>query len=339
MRAISLFLLVIAAWAQSPSSSVTKGIDDFHHGRYAEARNILEKSPGDENARVFLALTRAALGSCKQAEPELDHQFAVNSQPSLRRLAGLALIQCRLSENNLAGAFPVLTELQKSFPGDADVLYEAAKVYRKAWNDTVYEMYRKTPASFRVNQLSAEIFEIQSQYPQAVSEYRKAIQKSPAALDLHFHLGRALLLESHDPKNLEEARREFEAELKLNPSDAAAEYEIGQISVAQQDAVGADAHFEKAISLNPDFPEALAALGRLRLDAKRYGDAIRLLEQAVKQRPAMESAHYSLMLAYRNAGRAEDARREKEILDKLQRPPDGEFTEFLKKLGEKAPQP
>ena len=123
MRATSLFLLFIsAAWTQPSGSGLTKGIDDFHHGRYNEARNILEKYPGDENARTFLALSRAALGSCKQAEPELDRQFAAGSQPLLHRLAGLALVQCRLSENNLAGAFPVLTELQKSFPGDADVL-------------------------------------------------------------------------------------------------------------------------------------------------------------------------------------------------------------------------
>ena len=41
------------------------------------------------------------------------------------------------------------------------------------------------------------------------------------------------------------------------------------------------------------------------------------------------------MLAYRNAGRLEDARREKAILDAIQKPPEGEFTDFLKKLGEK----
>ena len=43
------------------------------------------------------------------------------------------------------------------------------------------------------------------------------------------------------------------------------------------------------------------------------------------------------MLAYRNAGRMEDAQREKAVFDKLSKPPEGEFTEFLKKLGEKAP--
>ena len=104
----------------------------------------------------------------------------------------------------------------------------------KAWNDAVFQMYQKTPASFRVNQLSGEIFEMQGRYQEAAAEYRKAIQKNPAALNLHFRLGRALLLQSHDPANLREARKEFEAELALNPRDAVAEYQVGQILLAEQ---------------------------------------------------------------------------------------------------------
>ena len=86
-----------------------------------------------------------------------------------------------------------------------------------------------------MNQISAEIFEIQGRYAEAAAEYRKAIEKNSAALDLHFRLGRALLLESHSPENLALARREFEAELGLNPGDAVAEYEIGQILLAGQE--------------------------------------------------------------------------------------------------------
>jgi hypothetical protein len=43
------------------------------------------------------------------------------------------------------------------------------------------------------------------------------------------------------------------------------------------------------------------------------------------------------MMAYRNSGDMEAAKREKQTLDSLQKPPEGEFTEFLKKLGEKPP--
>jgi hypothetical protein len=45
------------------------------------------------------------------------------------------------------------------------------------------------------------------------------------------------------------------------------------------------------------------------------------------------------MMAYRDAGETAKAKAEKATLDKLQRPAEGEFTEFLKKLGEKPPEP
>ena len=51
----------------------------------------------------------------------------------------------------------------------------------KAWNDAIYRMYQKAPSSYRVDQLSAEVFETQGKYTEAVAEYRKAIAKNPKA--------------------------------------------------------------------------------------------------------------------------------------------------------------
>ncbi len=205
----------------------------------------------------------------------------------------------------------------------------------KAWNDAIYRMYQKAPASYRVDQLSAEVFETQGKYPEAIAEYRKAIGKNPKALDLHYRLGRALLQQSHDPAVLAEARKEFAAELALNPADAVAEYQVGQVLTAEQKKSEAAAHFERAAELRPDFAEALIAVAKLRADAKQYAAAIALLERAIKLQPRNETAHYNLMMTYRNAGRTADAQREKAELDKLQKPPEGEFTDFLKRLGDK----
>jgi len=144
-------------------------------------------------------------------------------------------------------------------------------------------------------------------------------------------------MQSHAPEAMDEARGDFAAELKLNPNDAVAEYEIGQILLAENKPQEAAPRLERALALAPDFAEALLAVARMRSDAKRYDDAIQLLERAARLQPENESVHYNLMLAYRNAGRNADALREKDVIDKLQRPPAGEFTEFLKKLGEKAP--
>jgi tetratricopeptide (TPR) repeat protein len=330
--------IVCAAFAQDP---VARGIEEFHQGKYAAAKTTLEQAlkqkPGDAHARTFLALARAATGGCDAAATDLAEIFAASKDADLRRLSGLGLAQCHLARNRYDLALPVVLELEKRFPADADVLYEAAKLHMKAWNDVVFQMFQKTPASYRVNQVSAEIFEVQGRYAESAAEYRKAIQKNPDALNLHFRLGRALLMQSHAPETLAEARKEFEDELRLNPSDAVAEYEIGQTLLAENKPQEAAPRFERALAESPDFGEALLAVAKMRADAKRYDEAIQLLERAVRLQPQNEAAHYNLMLAYRNAGRAADALREKAEIDKLQRPPAGEFTEFLKKLGEKAP--
>jgi len=223
----------------------------------------------------------------------------------------------------------VTRRLESEFPSDADVLYQSARLHMRAFNDAVSRMYQHGPTSFRVHQLSGEIFETQGRLPEAIGEYRKAIARNPAAVNLHYRLGRALALESR----LDEAQREFELELRLNPSDALAEYQIAQILAVRQKPAEAAERFKRALSLRPEFVEAMVALAKLVPES-----AIPLLEKATALAARNESARYALMLAYRNAGRLEDAQKQKAELDKLQRPPEGEFTEFLKKLGEKPKQ-
>jgi Tfp pilus assembly protein PilF len=328
-------LLILLALCQADPAS--QGIAEFKSGDYTSARQHLDQAQSNPEARLYLALTRAATGECSAATAELERQFALKSNANAQRLSGLALAQCRISAKQFADAAPIVARLEKEFPKDADVLYVSASFHMKAWNDAIYRMYRDAPASYRVDQLSAEVFETQGKFAEAIAEYKKAIAKNPKAINLHYRLGRAILMQSHDPAALDLARREFEAELTLNPADAVAEYQVAQILNSQEKKTQAAVHFERAAALRPDFPEALIAVAKLRSEAKRFDDAVILLERAVKLQPRLEAAHYSLMMAYRNAGRSADAQREKAELDKLQRPPEGEFTDFLKRLGEKAP--
>jgi tetratricopeptide (TPR) repeat protein len=340
MRVTNLFLFsTLAFFAQS--DPLVQGLEAFHTGDYVQAERSFRVSLKDgkvddaERARAFLALTLAATNRCTEAEPALVKAGASKSA-EIRRLAGLALVQCRIASNHLDDAAAVLSRLKASYPADADVLYQSARLHMTAWNDAIHMLYEKAPASFRVNQLSGEILETQGQFSEAAIEYRKAIAKNPQALNLHFRLARALLMGSHTPEGLEAAMKELDAELALNPSDCVALYQAAQIYLNQQKPQQAEANLQRALDINPTFPEALIALGKLRMDEKKYTDAVSLLQKAVTLMPKSESAHYSLMMAYRNAGRMADARREKAVLDKLQKPPEGEFTEFLKKLGEKS---
>ena len=326
----------MAGWAAAAQSPVDDGVRLFREGQFAAAEERLAGRT-EPVAIAYHALALAATGRCEEARSQLEASFAA-VESELRRLAGLALVRCDVSAGRFAGAVQTLEALRQQFPDAPDVLYENARLHVKGWNVAVEELFDKAPGSFRVNQLSAEIFEIQGAYAEAVAEYRQAIEKAPGTLNLHYRLGRALLLSSHEPETLAEARQAFEAELELNPRDAAAEYQIAQIVAVEGEAAEARRRLERAVELDPEFPEALTALGRARLEAGEAAEAVELFERATRLAPESEAAWYGLMLAYRNAGRREEALEAKKRLDALQALPEGEFTEFLRRIGE-APKP
>src|SRR5579863_3543456 len=307
MRVIKLALLAAATLHAVTLDEDHDGIAAFKEGRYSEALVKLKnaKDPAD---RAFLALTQAAMGDCKSALPGLT---AIYADPALSRLTGLAAVKC-----DSANAFTLVQKLEERFPNDPDVLYTAAKLHMKAFNDATFAMFQRAPSSYRVHELSAEIFEIQNRYAEAEGEYRKAIALNPAAPELHFELGRAILLESHGPEALERASVEFQAELKLSPEDAAAEFQLGQIAETQGKTAEARGHFERAVTLSPRFVQALVALGKLHLQDKRYAEAIDALTRAVTIDPANESAHYGLLTAYRDAGQMDKAKAEMAVLER-----------------------
>jgi predicted Zn-dependent protease len=334
-----VFLLLFAAVQRDP---FLDGLSHFKKGEYAAAESAFQEAVATQQeprARSFLALARAANGKCDAALADLSAEYAKTSDLSLRRLLGLGLVQCYISGNRPLDALSVLLKLKVQYPSDADILYRIAQLYSQAWNQTIREIFRETPSSFRVNQLSGEIFVTEGKYTEACEEFRKAISKAPNTLELHFELGRALLMSAHTAAALSQAEGEFEAELKLNSKDPAAEFELAQILLTKQSRGAGLQHLQRAVDLDPNFTDALISLGRAKLEDKDYNAAIALLDRAVQVQPGNEAAHYSLMMAYRNAGRAQDAVREQSELEKLQAAPNGEFRNFLRKLGEKAPHP
>lgn len=330
IAALSVTVACMAA-AQSP---VEDALADFSQGRYTEVLARLQNEK-DDRSRAVYALAQAATGKCAAALPQLTK--LVPDLP-LTRLEGIAAIKCDLAADHLNEAFAILQPLEQKYPNDPDVLYLAAKLHMKGFNDATLAMFRRTPASYRVHELSAEILETQSRYGDAIAEYRKAIQSNPKAADLHFRLGRALLLESHEGKALDEAAMEFQSELRLSPEDSACEFQLGQIAMVKGNAAEGKQHMERALQLSPDFVQPLIALGKMAGREKDSKTAVALLTHATTLQPENQSAHYALMTAYRDSGDVEKAKTEKAILDKLQTPASGEFSEFLKKIGEKPAQ-
>ena len=329
--AACLSCLLFAGLSARADQRFEDGLRLYDSGEYAAAKQHFAES-SDPRAPTLEAVVDASLGQCRKALARLE--TADRQDLTVAKLAGLAMARCAIAEKRFDAALVALKDLPAKLADDPDVLYETARLYLKGWNDAVEDMFASAPASFRVNQLSAEIFEIQGRYDDAVREYRKALEKAPGTLNLHYRLGRALLMRSHEPQALTEALEEFRAELQLNPRDAVAEFQVGQILQVLGRPSEALPHFERAVALDGEFPEALVALAKERSRLEEYEEAISLLERALALHPESEPAHYSLMLAYRNAGRRDDARRIQQALEELQAPSEGEFSDFLKRIGE-----
>ncbi len=273
MRVISFaWALVIAAClAQAADDHLQRGMQLFDEGKFGAAMTELRQASGTQ-ATVYLALTQAATNDCASAMPVLDEQAKrLNTEEG--RLAGLAAAKCASAAGDVAHALALLQPLQMRYPKDADVLYLAAETEMKAFNETTFAMFQRTPSSYRVHELSAEILEVQNRYSDAVAEYRKAIEGNPKAPDLHYRLGRAMLLQGHSPELLVEAAKAFAAELQISPEDSASEFQLGQIAQVQGRTEEAQSHFSTALKLSPTFANAMIALGKLYVQQKRYQPA------------------------------------------------------------------
>ena len=112
------------------------------------------------------------------------------------------------------------------------------------------------------------------------------------------------------PDFKELAKKELQQELEIDPSNAGAEYMLGEMARQAGDFDSAIEHFGKATKLDPNFADAYLGLGTSLMAEKNYAAAIALLEMAVKLQPQNPAGHYSLATAYARTGRKQDAERE-----------------------------
>jgi Flp pilus assembly protein TadD len=102
----------------------------------------------------------------------------------------------------------------------------------------------------------------------------------------------------------------MEQELEIDPSNAGAEYVLGELARQQGQWPDAIAHLSRATKLDAGFGDAYLGLGASLLSAKRFSEAIAPLQTAVKLEPQNPGAHYNLAVAFSRSGRKEEADKE-----------------------------
>lgn len=256
------------------------------------------------------AVQLALAGRCSEAMPLLKQVAPSGLDRESRRLVGKAGVRCAMILNQQADATAFLARLQQEFPADPDILFLAVHVYSDLSQNNSQALLKSAPDSQEVIQLNAESFEKQGDLPKAIAEYRLLIQRAPGMPGIHYRIGGLIMSGPANSTSAEEARKEFEAELKVYPQNAAAEYYLGVLAQQADQIPDAIDHFTRSAKLYPDFAEAHLGLGRALLDSGKTTEAVSPLETAARLAPENPNIHFALATAYQRLGRKTEAVRE-----------------------------
>ncbi|HXP15610.1 MAG TPA: tetratricopeptide repeat protein [Terriglobales bacterium] len=257
------------------------------------------------------AIKLAETRHCAEALPFLKKSLARVVDKQLKRSVGLDGVRCAMSLNQPDAALAFLQVITRDFPQDPEVLYLAVHTYSDLSTRAAQELATRAPNSPQAHELNAEALEMQGKWDEAAKEYQAIQHREPRLPGIHFRLGRLILSRPNPPTDMvEQARKEFQQELEIDPNDAGAEYVLGELARQESQWSEAIAHFSKATKLDTTFGDAFLGLGTSLLSSKQFSQAIPPLETAVKLEPQNPAAHYSLAMAYSRAGRARDAERE-----------------------------
>ncbi|HLY16054.1 MAG TPA: FG-GAP-like repeat-containing protein [Bryobacteraceae bacterium] len=161
--------------------------------------------------------------------------------------------------------------------------------------------------------LGKAFYENPTTQPQAVDEFKHALDLAPDSARERINYGLALLRAGKTKEGVAELQRAQ----KQDPSIPHTWFNLGIAYKKEGAYAPAVAQFEGLLKLVPGEPISHYNLGVLHKLADKRDLAIKEFETAERHNPNLAAAHFQLYNMYRQAGRAEDAARELAIFQKL----------------------
>ena len=172
---------------------------------------------------------------------------------------------------------------------------EAISLYRKA-----IERKMEYPSQLHVG-LGTYLLQ-QGKIEEAIYEFDYAVKLKPDALTFN-NLGVALGLKGRT----DEAMQCHKKAIQLDPKNAEARYNLGNILLSQNKLKQAISEYEKALSIKPKYTKANINLAVALERESRFDEAIEYADKAVKTEPNNVDAQYNLAVSLGQQGRLDEA--------------------------------
>lgn len=284
-------------------------------GRLPDAREAFRhasETVADARAAFrSLALVQIQIGETAEAVAILTRLSASAPRDlETRRL----LAQALTATGQVAEAVQTLEEARALAPDDAEVTFLLAAAYlqSKRVNDAG-RLFAEVAAARPIPQtwvLIGRTYRDFRLFDEARKAFKTALERDPTTRRAHYYLGTVAIMSEGDLP-LEEAIREFRAELKLTPEDPVVHLRLGMALADARREKEALQPLQIAARLSPS-AVAFHHLGRCQLAVGRPVEAITSLRRALDlaatdDGPRVQRIHYQLALALRETGAAADA--------------------------------
>ncbi len=165
---------------------------------------------------------------------------------------------------------------------------------------------RERPQDARRHGKLGLVYEANDLWPEARASFERA--RALATDEPAWHLHAAIV--QHKLGDAQAALASLREGVRLHPGFAPLAGRLGDLCLQGGDFEGGRSAYEAAARLAPQAPEPLVGLGEIALADGEPELAIEYLERAIALDPDYRCARYVLGLAYRAAGRQEEAQRE-----------------------------
>lgn len=286
------------------------GVIYFQQGRFELAvpalRQAIKLKPSLPNLEALLAMSLSGMGAYQEAKPSLEKSYKRTVDPVLKRAAGLQLQRTYTGLGQDDKAVEIALEMTTLYPKDPEVLYHAGRLFGNYAYLTTVKLGEVAPDSLWLHLAAGEANESMGRVDAAIQEYRQVLSMHPNRHGVHYRIGRTLLARgrqsTEDTVSESEALREFELELEIDPTNANAAYEAGEIHRKSARFDKALELFLQAVKYYPDFEEAQIALGRTLVSSGRAEEAIEPLRKAIALNSNNEVSWFQLAQAMRALG-------------------------------------
>jgi len=213
--------------------------------RYPEAmtefRRALKLKSSLTGANFFLGVDYCKMGEGPKAVQYLKAALKASSnQPEI----WLWLATAQEISGDIDAEVATMRNALSAHPKDVDLLYLLGHAYERLGKQEVALMEKIAPESFRKEQFLAESYAASNEWPSAVIHFQNALTVAPQQTGLHVELGEVLL---HAGK-VNQAGREFDEELQLNPQSLRALVRRGEIELIQENIDAALKDWTEAIA-------------------------------------------------------------------------------------------